>query len=310
MVRDAAARAQPSGHYRNHDWLSPRAAAGTPDVADAALDRSLRHPAWPCHVEYRRAREEMSRALDVLVVLFVGSLGLNWPVLPGNSHLPELLFGPLVALTVVVQVRERQPRAVSWTRLDLWVVAYLAGALPSLLATDDLRSSLVELVRHSYLVAIYVALAAVVRSGRQDAIGGGFRWSALAHAAFGLAATAIFAFGMPMPPDIGEVMRMPYVGDVLRLRALTFSPSMLGALLTATAPFVFAAALSDHAGAGRRWALVGVAIFATMLLTFSHTIAGFLVAALFVAWPLLSVGGPLLLTKAFALVAVAIFFNI
>ena len=160
-------------------------------------------------------------------------------------------------------------------------------------------------MRHAYLVAIYVTLAAVVLSGRQRAVGSGFRWSALLHAAFGLAATAIFAFGMPMPPDIGEVMRMPYVGDVLRLRALTFSPSMLGALLTATAPFVFAAALADDAGAGRRWALAGVAVVATMLLTFSHTVAGFLVAALFVAWPLLSVRRPLRLAAACAVVAVA-----
>ena len=193
----------------------------------------------------------MSRALDALIVLFVASLGLNWPALPGNAHLPELLFGPLVLLSAAVLIRERQTHAVSLTRLDLWVLAYLAGALPSLVATDDMRASLIELVRHAYLVAIYVTLAAVVVGGRQRAVGGGFRWSALVHAAFGLAATAMFAFGMPMPPDIGEVMRMPYVGDVLRLRALTFSPSMLGALLTATAPFVFVAALADDAGTGR-----------------------------------------------------------
>jgi hypothetical protein len=261
-------------------------------------------------VEYRGARQEMSRALDALIMLFVASLGLNWPALPGNAHLPDLLFGPLVLLSAAVLIRERQLRAVSWTRLDVWLLAYLAGALPSLAATDDMRASLAELLRHAYLVAIYATLAAVVVSGRQRAVGGGFRWSALVHAAFGLAATAIFAFGMPMPPDIGEVMRMPYVGDVLRLRALTFSPSMLGALLTATAPFVFVAAVANDAGAGRRWALAGVAVVAAMLLTFSHTLAGFLVAILFVAWPLLSVRRPLRLAAACAVVAVAIFFNL
>lgn len=252
----------------------------------------------------------MSRALDALVVVFVASLGLNWPALPGNARLPELLFGPLVLVAAIVLIRERQPRAVSVTRLDLWVVAYVAGALPSLLATDDVRSSLVELVRHAYLAAIYVALAAIVIGGRQAAVGAGFRWSAMLHATFGLAATLIFALGMAMPPDIGEVMHMPYVGDVLRLRALTFSPSMLGALLTATAPFVFAAALSDNGGAGGRWAVGGVAIVATMLLTFSHTLAGFLVAALIVAWPLLSVRRPLRLAAASAVVVVAILFNL
>lgn len=252
----------------------------------------------------------MSRALDIALLLFVATLGLNWPALPANARLPELMFVPLFALTVFAVARGGAWRTLSWSRLDAWVVAYLLGALPSLLATDDLRSSLLELVRHVYLIAIYVIAATAVVLGHAPSIGSGFRGSAVLHAGLGLAAAGMFALGMAMPPDIGEVMHMPYVGDVLRLRALTFSPSMLGALLTAVAPFVFVGALSNRQGAGTRWVMAGVAVFATMLLTFSHTLAGFLAAMLFVAWPLLSMRRPLRLAAAAIVVLVAVFFNL
>jgi O-Antigen ligase len=252
----------------------------------------------------------MNRALDVAVAAFVASMGFNFLRLPGNARLPELLFVPLVLLLLIAFFKEERRGTFSFSRLDTLVVAYLIGALPSFAATDDLEASIVELVRHGYLVGIYIAIALVTLSEHCGVVGQGFRIGALAHAAIGVGATAAFALGMSLPVDIGEVMRMPYVGDVLRLRTLTFSPTMLGAILTTTAPFVLAYALVTDGVVRGRWALVGAAIFVTMVLTFSHTIAGFLVAGLFVIWPWLPVRRSVRLGAVAGVMAVVVFFNL
>jgi hypothetical protein len=81
---------------------------------------------------------------------------------------------------------------------------------------------------------------------------------------------------------MGEFMQLPYVGETLRLRAMTASEAMLACVLTAAVPFAIALCAADRA---RPWCGAAVAMIAAAGLTFSHALAGFAVAVLIAAWP-------------------------
>jgi len=224
----------------------------------------------------------MTRLTDIALVVFLASLALNWPDLPLGIRFPDLIFLPLALLTVAAFRRTRcSPQ---W--LDLLVLLYLLGSLPSFLVTGDLRESATELIRHAYVVAIYAVVARLVASSRAPLAGTGLAIGGVALSLIGLTFAGIYMVHPVAMPAMGEVMRLPYVGGVLRLRALTMAPSMLGSLLAATVPFALIRALQSNAAKSRRrWALAVAAICAAMLLTVSHTIAGFAVACLIVLWP-------------------------
>ena len=86
---------------------------------------------------------------------------------------------------------------------------------------------------------------------------------------------------------MGEVMMLPYVGAVLRLRALTASEAMFACLLTAAVPFAVQLGVASTDRHRRRWWLVAVMI-AAALLTFSHAIAGVAVSLLIATWHLMT----------------------
>lgn len=218
-----------------------------------------------------------------MVVVFLASLGVNWPVLPLNIRLPDLLFIPLAALLAAT------PRTrLSLGFLDLLAVVYLAGCLPSLCVTADLRSSLIELVRHGYVVAIYAAVAFAVRRGHLTSVMAGMAASGVGLAILGVVFAATYAFWRFDLPLVGEVWKFPYAGPVLRLRSLTATPSMLACVLTMAVPFVITGAIRAHRPRVRLIWMGAIALVAAAeVMTFSHVLAGFLVAALAAGWPAL-----------------------
>ena len=221
------------------------------------------------------------RIVELLLLLFLATIGVQWPVLPFNASSADLVFIPL-AIAVLTLPGTRW----TWRRLDFAVVIYLLGSLPAIAASADQRASAMELVREVYLAVIYLVIAIASRQGFARTIGKGLALGAAILSITGLIFVAAQWTGaVPHAPRMGEFMQLPYLGETLRLRALTVSEAMFACLLTAAAPFAIMWCTSDRV---RTWCAVSIAMIAAAGMTFSHAIAGFAVAVLMAAWPSLA----------------------
>jgi hypothetical protein len=218
------------------------------------------------------------RIVDVLLLLFLAAIGVNWPDLPYNARLADLIFIPLAALVVALP----QSRW-TWRWPDLAVAIYLLGAVPAIAVSTDRTQSAMEFVREIYLAVVYVVIAMAARYGMARTIGKGLALGGAVLAAAGLVFVIRQTIGASPWPPMGEVMPLPYIGDTLRLRALTASEAMLACVLTAAIPFAIVMCTGDRM---RVWCATGAAMSAAAALTFSHAIAGFAVATVIAAWPL------------------------
>jgi O-antigen ligase len=221
------------------------------------------------------------RLVEILLLVFLAAIGLNWPDLPFNARLTDLAF---FALAVAVAMAMRTIRKPRLHPLDALVGAYLLGSVLATLASPDPRAGAVELTRHIYLASIYVVIAAAVRLGYAATIGLGLALSGAVIGIVGLVLTVITIVTGVGFPAAGEVMTLPYVGNVLRLRAFTASEAMFACILAMAVPFtiVRARARANH------WGVIAALMIAAAFLTFSHSVAGVLVAALVAARPWLS----------------------
>jgi hypothetical protein len=219
------------------------------------------------------------RIVDVLLLLFLAAIGVNWPELPYNARLADLIFIPL-ALFVVALPDARW----TWRWPDLAVVIYLLGAVPAIAASADRTHSAMEFGREIYLAIVYVIVAMAARHGMARTIGKGLALGGAILSVAGLVFVIRQTIGSSPWPPMGEVMALPYIGDTLRLRALTASEAMLACVLTAAIPFAIAMCTRDRI---RGWCASGAAMIAAAALTFSHAIAGFAVATVIAGWPLL-----------------------
>jgi hypothetical protein len=221
----------------------------------------------------------MRRLAAALLLLFLAVVAVNWPELPMNARLADLVFLPLLA--AVLAVPALGPPRRSWHRADTAVVLYLLGAVPAIVISSDQQQSAIEFAREIYVTGIYVVFAIAAQRGFASTIATGLAICGALWSAVGvLLAVSHLLFGMSWAP-IGEVMQLPYLGDTLRLRGLTFTPAMFACLLTATVPF----AILSCTPRARAWCAAAMTMGMAALLTFSHAIAGFAVAALIAMWP-------------------------
>ena len=219
------------------------------------------------------------RIVDVLLLLFLAAIGVDWPNLPYNAQLADLIFIPLAALVVAL------PQARwTWRWPDLAVAIYLLGAVPGIAVSADRTHSVMEFGREIYLAIVYLVVAMAARHGMARTIGKGLAFGGAILSVAGLLFVIRQTIGASPWPPMGEVMALPYIGDTLRLRALTASEAMLACVLTAAIPFAIAMCTRDRI---RGWCATGAAMIAAAALTFSHAIAGFAVATVVAAWPLL-----------------------
>lgn len=212
-----------------------------------------------------------------LVLVFLSTLALDWPALPFNARLADVLF---VALAIAVAVRPfRRP---TLHPLDMLVACYFAGSVIATLVSGDPRSSAIELIRHGYLIVIYVVIAAAVRQGFAATIGLGLALSGALLANIGLALMFVTLVTGIAFPGAGDLMTLPYVGNVLRLRAFTATEAMLASVLAMAVPFAMVRATGERAA---RWGITTALMIGAASLTFSHSVAGVLVASLLSARP-------------------------
>jgi hypothetical protein len=224
------------------------------------------------------ARGENRQAVRVLLLLFLVTIGVDWPALPNNARLADLVFLPLAVLALTLP-RTRW----TWQWSELAIAAYLVGSLPAIAVSPDQRHSALEMVRQLYLVAIYVVFAIVARQGFARTVATGLALGGAVLSITGLIFVVLQWTGeVPPAPLMGEFMPLPYLGDTLRLRAMTASEAMFACLLTAAAPLAITLCMSDRV---RMWCAAAVAMIAAAGFTFSHAIAGVAVAALMAAWP-------------------------
>ena len=217
----------------------------------------------------------LRRITTALLLIFLAVIGVNWPELPYNARLADLVFIPL-AIAVVALPRARW----TWRTVDYAVAGYLLGALPSIALSEDVQRSTFEFTRHIYVVAIYAVFAMATRQGLATTIGKGL---AIGAAALSIVGLIVLMFSGAAWPLIGEVMQMPYIGATLRLRALTATPAMFACVLTAAVPFAIVLCRQRQ----RAWCAAALVMAVAALFTFSHVLAGFAVAVLIVTWRLL-----------------------
>lgn len=214
-----------------------------------------------------------------LLLIFLTTIAIDWPQLPFNMRATDIAF---VAAAIAVVAARR-----SWTRprlqfLDTAIVIYLAGSTLSVIFSPEPRAGVIELTRQIYLAAIYAVIALAVRQDGTRTVATGLALSGGALAAAGLIAAAV-----KMSTGIGStlftpVMTLPYIGETVRLRALTASEAMFACLLAVSVPFLLRHPVIVASSARSVFAALMLAIAAT--LTFSHSIAGIAVAVLVVSW--------------------------
>ena len=215
--------------------------------------------------------------LRILLLVFLSTLALDWPGLPFNARLTDAAF-LVVAIAILFSPLAR-PRL---HRLDVLIAVYLLGSVVATITSADPRGSAIELIRHAYLAAIYVAIAAAVRLGQAATIGLGLALSGALIAIVGVALTIVTLVSGIAFPAVGEIMTLPYVGNVLRLRAFTASEAMLACVLAMAVPFAIVRANRERTA---YWGITAALMIAAAFLTFSHSVAGVLVAALLAARP-------------------------
>lgn len=213
-----------------------------------------------------------------LLLLFLATIAIDWPLLPFNARETDAVF-VVAAIAIVANAKWSRPR---FTALDLAVAGYLAGSVISVMFSPDPRAGAIELVRQSYLVAIYVVIVLAVRQGLAITIATGLASSGAVLAVVGVIALVIQAIVGVGTDRIGPVMSLPYIGETLRLRALTASAAMFACVLAVAVPFVTlhpAIAVSR----ARSWS-AGFVMAMAAALTFSHSVSGVAVSAVAASW--------------------------
>ena len=213
--------------------------------------------------------------MKLLLVIFLAVIGVNWPELPYNARLADLIFIPLAVVVLMLPTAKWTWRPVDWA-----VIGYLLGAVASIALSSDRQQGADEVAREVYLVAIYVIVAIAARHGFARLIGTGLALGAATLSIVGLAVLGIQMATGAQWPLFGEVMQLPYLGSTLRLRALAVTPAMFACVLTAAVPFAIALCHERQ----RAWCAAAAGMAIAGLFTFSHVMAGFAVAVLIVTW--------------------------
>ena len=215
-----------------------------------------------------------------LLLLFLATMAIDWPQLPFNMRATDLVF-VAAALALIVTTRPwTLPRL---SALDYTVAAYIGGSVLATALSPDVRVSSIELVRHLYVVSIYIVIAVAVQHALAHTVGTGLALSGGLLAGLGVAATVLLLISGIRIDAIGRVAVLPYLGETLRVQALAATESMLACALAMSAPFVLL-----HPAIRSSWLrlnLAAMVLLVAAFLTFSHSVAGFAVAVLIATWP-------------------------
>jgi O-antigen ligase len=246
----------------------------------------------------------MSIAARGCLLLFLAAIAVDWPQLPLNMRAADIVF---IAAALAVAGGARPWMRPRLQMLDAAIAVYLAGSVVSVIFSPDVRAGAVELIRQAYLVAIYAVVAIAVWQGLARTVATGLALSGGLLAAAGLAAAGIKILTGYGITAFTPVMMLPYIGETVRLRALTASEAMLACVLAVSVPF----ALRHPVIAASRARVLGIAVLygAAAALTFSHSIAGIAVALVIAGWRDWLSRRPVRLAAAAAAILIVLAFN-
>jgi hypothetical protein len=242
---------------------------------------------------------------EAVLFAFLASLGLDWPQLPLNVRLAELLALPAAAMVLAARGPGLRMRL-----LDALVIAYVAAGALSLLTSPDPAAGGVELARHVYVALIYFLVAIATRRGLIGTVAVGLAAMGIVLAVPSLLVLVAFIVADVSVPAVGEVMKLPYIGEVLRLRALTASPTLFACVLTVALPFSLVHAVRGDGAHRRLWWLAVTAMSLAGVLTFSHVWAAVALAVTVWSWPLLARHHALRIAMAAGVVLLTVAFNV
>ena len=189
-----------------------------------------------------------------LLLIFLATIAIDWPQLPFNAHATDVAF-VAAALAILTQVDAVRP---SLTALDLAIAAYLAGSVVSVIFSPEPRVGAIDLARQLYVVAIYVVIVLATRQGLATTVATGLALSGAWLAVLGLGAVLLYYATGARVTAITPIMTLPYIGDTLRVRALTASEAMFACVLAVAMPFLLlhpamAASRGDVDGGHHAW---------------------------------------------------------
>ena len=214
-----------------------------------------------------------------LLLVFLTTIAIDWPQLPFNLRATDVAF---VAAAIAVVAATRTWALPRLRFLDIAILIYLGGSLLALIFSPEPRAGVVEIIRQIYVASIYVVIAVAVAQGLTRTIATGLALSGGVLAVLGVIAIAIQSVSSLTFPAITPAMTLPYVGEIVRVQALTATPAMFALLLAVSIPFVMRHPVILAAA----WRVVaaGVVLGIATALTFSHSIAGVAVAVLVAGW--------------------------
>ena len=239
-----------------------------------------------------------------LLLVFLTTIAIDWPRLPFNMRATDAAF---VAAAVAVLAGARSWTAPRLRFLDIAIVIYLAGSVLAVVFSPEPSAGAIELGRHVYVATIYVVIAIAVARGLTHTIGTGLAMSGGVLAGVALIAALIQGVTPLTFPAITPVMTLPYVGEIVRMQALTATPAMFACVLAVSIPF----AMHHPAIVATTPRALGAAIVlgAAAALTFSHSIAGIAVAVLLAGWATWRSHRPLRLAVVTATILIVLAFN-
>jgi hypothetical protein len=208
--------------------------------------------------------------------LYIALMACGWGPPPWQLQIADVVFPALLVLAV------RSARW-QWRRLDVGLLAFIAGTALSMPGSVSVRQSAMEVAKEGYLFAAYLTLAAVMaRAGVRPII----RWlpiAAAVAAALSLVAGIVFVVSGSVWTLFGQPMPLPYVGQVFRMTGTFETPEFFGNLLTVALPL--AIVCRTQAADRRRWTAALILMAMAAALTFSKALAGCVIAATIVLWP-------------------------
>jgi len=217
---------------------------------------------------------------EILAIGYFFLIPIQWTPSHRNIQAADLLFIPLALCVLCAPTRSRK---ISFHKLDLLVLLYLAGSAFSFLKSTDWSASGIAYAKQIYLAAVYGIFALL--SQEPEDRNRWIRWYAgtvICFAAIGLAAVVVYLLFHVYFPSFGMPMPIPSLGTMFRVQATFHSHEYFGEYLAFGLPLLIG--LCFKSAEPGIW-LAGLVLLVTAaFFSVTHALVGLFAAALFSLW--------------------------
>jgi hypothetical protein len=217
----------------------------------------------------------MTRLASWLAVLYVTLLSLGRSGLPMNAQWGDLVL-PLVAVAVAWGHPLR-----GWWRLADWPIGlYLLATLVTAAISAEPRVGFQQLAKQLSVALVFVVFRRLAGDGGLTrTLAKTFVLTVAAVTAVSIIIVFLRFPAWIAPASLGAGDVLPFLGPVRRIRGGLATPEMFGNALVVALALAFTLRGSGRGRARACWTAVLAVLAAGEFLTFSHSLAGFSVAA-------------------------------